>query len=265
MIRIDNLPMKIVAVTQARTTSTRLPRKVLMEIGGKTILEIHLRRLQTSKLVDKLIVATTVNEQDEAIAEIAKSLNIPVSRGKELDVLDRYYQAVKAENADYIVRITSDCPLVDGKIVDETVRFTIDNKLDYCSNRMKYTYPDGIVVEVFKFDALEKAWREAKLSSEREHVAPYIWKNSTYYGKTLFSSGNFCGIETDYAGVRITIDEATDFELLKILIEKFGFDKDWQIYADEVLNNPHLQQINGYIEKNEGYAKSLVEDKLKQR
>lgn len=164
--------MKIVAVTQARTNSSRLPRKVLMEIGGKTILEIHLRRLQNSKLVDKLIVATTVNIEDDAIVKIAESLNIAFFRGDEKNVLDRYYQAVKRENADYIVRVTSDCPLIDGKIVDETVEFAVKNELDYASNRLKHKYPDGIVVEVFTFAALEKAWREAELASEREHVAP---------------------------------------------------------------------------------------------
>lgn len=254
--------MKIIAVTQARTTSSRLPRKVLLEITGKTILEIHLRHLQNSKLVDKLIVATTVNRDDDPIAEIAENLNVACFRGEEKDVLDRYYQAVKSENADYIVRVTSDCPLIDGKIVDETARFAIENKLDYCSNRLKYKYPDGIVVEVFTFAALEKAWREAKLESEREHVAPYIWKNSTFFGKKMFLSDNFCNIETDYSGVRVTIDEAADFELIKILIEKFGFDKDWQTYADEILSKPELQKINGYINKNEGYIKSLVEDRI---
>lgn len=252
--------MKIVAVTQARTNSTRLPGKILLEICGKTILEIHLNRLKTSKLVDKLIVSTTVNETDDAIVEIAEKLNIEFFRGDETDVLDRYFQAVKNENADYIVRVTSDCPLIDGEIVDETVNFALRNELDYCSNRLEYHYPDGIVVEVFTFAALEKAWNEAKLASEREHVAPFIWKNSTFHGRNLFKSANFCGIEKDYENVRLTIDEKDDFRLLKILIEKFGFDQSWKIYADEVLNDPDLKSINGNIEKNEGYLKSLKTD-----
>ncbi len=254
--------MKIVAVTQARTNSSRLPRKVLMEIGGQTILEIHLRRLQNSKLVDKLIVATTENKDDNAIVEVAEKMNTAVFRGDEADVLDRYYKAVKDENAEYIVRITSDCPLIDGAIVDETVNFAVENELDYCSNRMKYHYPDGIVVEVFTFAALENAWNEAKLVSEREHVAPFIWKNSTFYGGERFKSANYCNIEADYKGVRLTIDERADYELLKILIEQFGIEKNWKTYADAVLNNAELQQINGSIVKNEGYAKSLAGDKI---
>ena len=260
-IREEN-KMKIVAVTQARTNSSRLPHKVLMEIGGQTILEIHLRRLQNSKLVNKLIVATTENKDDDAIAAIAEKINIAVFRGDETDVLDRYYKAVKDENAEYIVRITSDCPLIDGEIVDETVNFAIENELDYCSNRMEYQYPDGIVIEVFTFAALETAWNNAKLSSEREHVAPFIWKKSTFYGGEKFKSANYCNIETDYKAVRLTIDERADFELLKVLIEKFGIEKSWKIYADEVLNNSELQQINSFIDKNEGYAKSLAEDKI---
>lgn len=252
--------MKIVAVTQARTNSSRLPKKVLLEIGGKTILEIHLNRLKSSKLVDKLIVATTGNEADDAIIEIAEKVNADFFRGDETDVLDRYFQAVKHENADYIVRVTSDCPLIDGEIVDETVTFALRNKLDYCSNRLEYHYPDGIVVEVFTFAALEKAWNEAKLASEREHVAPFIWKNSTFHGQNLFKSANFRGIKNDYENVRLTIDEKADFRLLKILIEKFGFDKSWKIYADEVLNNQDLKSINGFIEKNAGYFKSLKDE-----
>ncbi len=254
--------MKIIAVTQARTNSSRLPRKILMEIGGKTVLEIHLRRLQNSKLIDKLIVATTENIADEAIVEIAKNLNIAVFRGSEHDVLDRYYQASKLENPIYVVRITSDCPLIDGELIDEVVSFAIENELDYVSNRMKYQYPDGIVIEVFTFAALKKAWHEAKLASEREHVAPFIWKNSSFCGGKLFQSANFCAVETDYTGVRLTIDEFADYQLLKLLIEKFGIEARWQIYADEVLNNPELQKINYHITKNEGYAKSLAADKI---
>lgn len=255
--------MKIVAVTQARTNSSRLPEKVLLEIGGKTILEIHLNRLKNSKLVDKLIVATTGNEADNAIVKIAESLNIDFFRGDETDVLDRYYQAVKGENADYIVRVTSDCPLIDGEIVDETVTFAIEKKLDYCSNRLEYHYPDGIVVEVFTFAALEKAWKEAKLASEREHVAPYIWKNSTFFGKEIFTSENYCSTTIDYDGVRLTIDEQADFELIRYLIEKFGDEKNWQVYADYVLKSDELKNLNKHIEKNEGYLKSLSEDKAK--
>lgn len=252
--------MKIVAVTQARTNSSRLPKKVLLEISGKTILEIHLNRLKNSKLVDKLIVATTENKADDSIVEIAEKLNIDFFRGDETDVLDRYYQAVKNENADFIVRITSDCPLIDGEIVDETLAFAIENKLDYCSNRLEYHYPDGIVVEVFTFAALEKAWNEAKLASEREHVAPYIWKNSSFFGKEIFTSANYCNTKIDYDGVRLTIDEQADFELIKYLIENFGDEKIWKFYADYVLNSEELKSLNKHIGKNEGYLKSLSED-----
>lgn len=252
--------MKIVAVTQARLGSSRLPGKILLPIADKTILQIHLERIQTSEKINKIIVATTTKKKDEAIVEICKSLNFAYFRGSENDVLDRFYQATKDENPDYIVRVTSDCPLINGEIIDKVIDFTVERGLDYCSNRLIYKYPDGIVVEMFRFSALEKAWNEAVLKSEREHVAPFIWKNSTFYGKDLFTSANFCDIETDYAGVRLTIDEAADYKLLKLLIERFGEDETWEFYADEVLKNPDLQNINGHIDKNTGYAKSLSED-----
>lgn len=252
--------MKVIAITQARYSSSRLPGKILLPIAGKTILEIHLERLRSAKKINKLMVATTT-ENSEEIVEVCKKVNIPYYKGSENDVLDRFYQAAKPENPDFVVRLTSDGPMLDGELVDEVVDFTVENNYDYTSNRMIYNYPDGIVVEVLKFSALEKAWNEANLVSEREHVCPYIWKNSTFFGKDMFTSGNYLGIDDNYEGVRVAVDDPEDYEMVKQIMEKIGLDAGWQVYADAIRADEKLRRINGHIEKNEGYAKSLAEDR----
>lgn len=253
--------MKVIAITQARYGSARLPGKVLLPIAGKTILEIHLERLKSTKTIDKLMVATTIEDSEE-IVKICEQINIPYYKGSENDVLDRFYQAAKPENPDFVVRLTSDGPMLDAELVDEVVNFTIENDYDYTSNRMIYNYPDGIVVEVLKFSALERAWNEANLVSEREHVCPYIWKNSTFYGKDMFTSGNYLGIDDNYEGVRVAVDDPEDYQVVKKIMEKFGLEAGWQVYADAIRADEKLRKINSHIEKNEGYARSLAEDKI---
>src|ERR1019366_2808912 len=183
--------MKIIAITQARTGSTRCPGKILKKINDNTLLEIHLKRILQSKEINQLIVATTINKEDSGIVTISRDLGLSFYQGSVEDVLDRFYQSLQGQKADYIVRLTSDCPLVDPELIDQIIRYTLDNNLDYCSNTLDPKYPDGQDVEVFKFAALEKAWKEATLPSEREHVTPYIWKNSTFKGGKLFKSDNF--------------------------------------------------------------------------
>ncbi len=251
--------MNIVVVTQARSGSTRLPNKVLKKIGDKTLLQIHIERIKQTKLIDDIYIATTDQESDNVIEDLAKELQVKYYRGSENDVLDRYYQTVKDIQPDFIVRLTSDCPLIDPKLIDELVGEAISQNFDYYSNGLVENYPDGQDIEVFKFTALEKAWKDASLTSEREHVTPYIRKNSTFYGQTLFTSNNH-DLDESYRNVRMTVDEPNDFEVIKLIINDLGLEKDWRTYADYYLSNENISTLNKNIVRNEGYLKSINKD-----
>ncbi len=251
--------MDVLAITQARTGSTRLPQKVLKQIQGKTLLEIHLNRIKSAKKISKLLVATTVEKQDDAIVNIVKDLGLEYYRGSVNDVLDRFYQAAKKYNPKWIVRLTSDCPLIDSRLIDTVIEKAQKEELDYCSNTLIEVFPDGQDIEVFKFSALEKAWENAELTSEREHVTPFIKKNSTFMGGELFFSDNF-PCEKSYNKVRLTVDEPNDFEVIKYLINKIGFNGSWMDYTKEYLNSS-ISELNMNIERNEGYKKSIKKDK----
>lgn len=254
--------MKTLAIIQARMTSTRLPGKILMEINGCSLLEINLRRVAKAQRIDKLVVATTTHPADDKTAEAVKKLGFEVFRGDENDVLDRFYQAVRQqpEQPEYVVRLTADCPLIDAAMIDAIVRRTVENQLDCCSNILDPHYPDGQDVEVFKTSALNKAWQEAKLPSEREHVTPFIWKNSTFKGGNLFISENYNEVDKNYGHLRMTVDELSDYKLILTLIEKLGIDLTWREYADYIEQNGEIREINKNQTRNEGLTKSLQAD-----
>lgn len=256
--------MKIIGVTQARIGSTRLPGKVLMSINNKTLLEYHLERAIQSKLVKKWIVATTNEKDSDLICELASKLSLSSYKGSLNDVLDRFYNAVKNEKPDYVVRITSDCPLIDPQIIDCLVKMCVKEKLDYASNTLLPSFPDGVDVEVFTFKALEKAWKEAILSSEREHVTPYIWKNSSFFNKTLFTSSNVKS-DIDFSDIRLTVDQQEDFDLVKILIESLGCNLSYLGYVNFLKENQLILKINSDIQRNEGFMKSLEQETIKLR
>jgi spore coat polysaccharide biosynthesis protein SpsF len=252
--------MIVVAITQARMTSNRLPGKILMEVEGKSLLEIHLRRVSKCAKLNDIVLATTNLETDNVTEQLGKNLGYKVFRGSESDVLDRFYKTVisLANKPDYVVRLTADCPLIDSELVDKIIEYTITKDLDYCSNCLEPKYPDGQDVEVFKFEALYKAWENAQLLSEREHVTPYIWKNSTFKGGNLFCSENFSE-SFDYSDFRITVDEPKDFELIKVLVENLGTEKSWREYTNFIIDN-NLSEINKDFTRNEGLLKSLNND-----
>jgi len=243
--------MKIIAITQARYGSTRLPGKVLKQIDGISLLQIHISRILKSKKIDKLIVATTFEDQSLQIANIAHDLGVKVYRGSTQDVLDRYYQTAKIENPDWVVRITSDCPLIDSSVIDKVVNYAIVHDATYCSNVFPPTFPDGMDVEVFKFFALEDAWKNAKQPFEREHVTVYIQEK--YKEKT----GKYVNYENkeDCSKYRLTVDTQADFDLIEKLIKKLGYDKCWENYIDLIKSNPELFNINNKYKRNEGYFK----------
>lgn len=247
--------MKVIAVSQARTGSTRLPNKVLKEINGKSLLEIHIDRILRSKKINKLIIATTKNKSDDIIEQICSNMKITCFRGDENNVLDRFYQAVKHESAEYIVRLTSDCPLIDAELIDKVVDHATMNKLDYCSNILLETFPDGEDIEVISYKSLEAAWMEADKNYQKEHVTPFIRENSTFMGGKRFSSDNVSS-EKDYGKVRLTVDEQKDLEVMGLLISKLGTNKTWMEYAEEYLNNDDINKLNSNIKRNEGFKKN---------
>jgi len=247
-----------ILITQARTGSTRLPKKVLLKVGDNELLKIQLNRLSLCKEIDKIIVATTISPDDDIIVNLCKGWNQEVKRGSVDDVLDRYFQSLKSLQPQWVVRVTSDCPLIDPNLVDAVIKMAKTTDVDYASNVLEERYPDGQDVEVFKFSALERAWKEATLTSDREHVTPYIRTNSSYKGGKLFNSVNFpCG--DNFSEIRMTVDEPRDFELIKKLIEDLGTNETWLTYTKHILANNYTQ-INSNIIRNEGFLKSLKND-----
>lgn len=251
---------KIVIITQARTGSSRLPGKVLLKAAGKTFLQIHAERLMKITTPHQFIIATTTKENDIKIVEEASRLGIAYSRGSEQDVLERYYQAAKSAGADIVVRVTSDCPFADPVVVDSMLRFFLDHQYDYVSNTFEYTYPDGLDTEIMTFAALEKAYLEAVLPSEREHVTPFIRTHADLLGGTIFKAHNFINPEKPEGITRLTLDEPQDLEVFTQLIEALGPELPWQAYHEYLIKHPGLNEVNSFISSNKGYAKSIKQD-----
>lgn len=252
------IPIRKIAIIQARSTSSRLPRKCLFHLFGKTVLEHIIDRLERVASLDGICVATTINAADDAIAETARKVGAAVYRGSEQDVLDRYYQAAEQEKADVICRITSDDPLKDPGVIEKVMQEFLNNDCDYASNTLRPTYPEGIDVEVFSFAALIKAWQEGKLPSEREHVTPYIWKHPEKF--------NLHSVEQtkDMSKLRWTLDYAEDWVFIQQVYDFLYISKPDFGMADvlKLLEaRPYLKYINTGIVRNEGYMKSLQEDK----
>jgi spore coat polysaccharide biosynthesis protein SpsF (cytidylyltransferase family) len=251
--------MKILAITQARIGSTRFHRKILQTIGERTLLEIHLMRILKSRLVTKIKVATTTEPEASDIALVAAKCGIDVYHGSVDNVLKRLYDTALNEEPDWIVRLTSDCPLIDPELIDMVIRKAVDSDVDYASNTLRPTYPDGLDVEVFKFSALTRAMNEATLQSETEHVTPYIWKNSSYLGGTIFSSDG-CENDIDLSGLRLTVDTPEDFMVIHRLVSALGIEKGWRDYVAYLEASPELMALNIHNTRNEGYQKSLQKD-----
>lgn len=250
--------VKVIAITQARIGSTRLPRKVLLPLGNDTLLGVHLARLSQAKTIDICIVATTNEEGSETIVKLAEAKGISTFQGSLNDVLDRFYQAALPCKPSHVVRITSDCPLIDPELIDKVVKEAVLGGYDYYTNIFVEDFPDGQDIEVFTFEALEKAWNEATTNTEREHVTPYIRNNSSFKGGTLFKSADFPAPD-NFNHVRMTVDEAIDLEVMQWLVDELGTDKDWLTYTKHMLANQD-KLANARIQRNEGYLKSLKKE-----
>ena len=253
----------ILAIVQARMGSTRLPNKAMLKIKGIPVIEHVVRRAMVSKLIDKIVVATTMNRSDDVLEKYIKEKmrGCDVFRGSEENVLERFYLCAKPYKPDIIVRVTADDPLKDAEIIDRAVQFLLnDPELDYVSNTIKPTFPEGLDIEAIRFNALETAYKAAALQSEKEHVTPYIWKN-----RDKFKTMNFEHDE-DLSSWRWTLDKTEDFEFMKAIYEEF-YDKNPNFSYKSVINylknHPEIVGINSSIVRNEGYLRSLNKEKGK--
>ncbi|MBO0356620.1 glycosyltransferase family protein [Hymenobacter sp. BT186] len=236
---------RIGIITQARMGSTRLPGKVLRTIRGTSILEYHVRRLETSGL--PVYIATTTLPADDAIVELARQLNIPCFRGEVDDVLSRYFATATHFGLDVVVRVTSDCPLLDGRLIGAEVQRYVaaaDSHL-YLSNGLIRTFPRGLDFEVFSYALLAEAQQHATSASDREHVTPYIHQNRS--GQVHFAHAVR---EPDASRFRVTLDTAEDFQLLEVLLAQYHADA---LSADELIAlleaHPEVAAINAQIEQ----------------
>jgi spore coat polysaccharide biosynthesis protein SpsF len=235
--------MKTVAIIQARMGSTRLPGKVLKDLGGQTVLARVIARLRRARLIDELLVATTHSPADDALVTECGNCSVALYRGDENDVLDRYYQAAKMARADVVVRITSDCPLIDPEITGKTIAAFMKVLPDYASNALVRTYPRGLDTEVMSIEALSRAWQQARNPHEREHVTPYIYQHPEKF-KILSVTG-----DADYSRQRWTLDTAEDLELIRSIYARFPGDAvfSWRDVLQLVEREPELLKINAAV------------------
>ncbi|MFH1662267.1 MAG: Gfo/Idh/MocA family oxidoreductase [Candidatus Falkowbacteria bacterium] len=245
---------KNLCIIQARMGAARLPGKVLKKVDNMTLLEYEINRVKKSKKISKIVVATSNKPNDDAIEKECNRLGIDCFRGSEDDVLGRYYECSKKyPEYENIIRITGDCPLIDPEIIDKVINVFKQNNLDYASNTLKETFPDGMDIEIFKKSVLEEANINANLLSQREHVTQYIIKNNKFKKGNLSSRNNL-------GHFRLTVDEPKDFEVIKFLIENCELDASYLDYIATLTKNPEAMIKNMNIVRNEGLIKSLKED-----
>jgi spore coat polysaccharide biosynthesis protein SpsF len=239
--------MKIVAIIQARMGSTRLPGKVLMDICGKPMLTRCYDRAKKAETIHEIVVATTNQEKDDVLEDFCRNNGWNSFRGSQEDVLDRYYFAAKEYDANAVVRITSDCPLIDHATIDSVVRSYLvkRDEIDYVSNLLPMrTYPRGLDTEIVSFDALERAWSEDTNPRTREHVTQYIVCNPSKF--------RLMGITNpiDFSYMRWTVDVPEDLELVRMIYSHFGeLDFSWNEVVEFLLARPELLTLNNSVEQ----------------
>lgn len=247
----------IIAVLQARLSSSRLPGKVLKPILDQPMLALQIERIKRSQLIDQLVVATSTSPEDEQISKLCQEIEVVSFRGSLDDVLERVYQAAKPYSPTYLVRLTGDCPLCDSELIDQVIQFHVDGNYDYSSNCLIPTYPDGLDVEICRFQCLEIAEKEATLPSHREHVTPFINQQPD-----RFKLGNYQH-DQDLSYLRWTVDELADFELVRqIYTNLYPQNPSFNMrdILDWLYQHPEWQTHNSKYERNEGFTKSLLAD-----
>lgn len=247
----------ILAILQARVTSSRLPGKVLKPLLGSPMLLRQIERLQKAQKIDRLLVATSNEPSDDLIEKRCEEHGIGCYRGSLNDVLDRFYQAARVFNPEHVVRLTADCPLADPVLIDDVIGFYLEGGFDYASNAIEPTFPDGLDVEIFRFSCLEQAWRDATLPSQREHVTPFIHQQPLQFKIGHYKS------PSDLSHLRWTVDEPKDFELVTMIYEAL-YPRNPDFSTQDILGlldqRPELANWNTTHQRNEGYQKSLKAD-----
>ena len=239
--------MRVVAVIQARVGSTRLPGKVLLDLAGDAILARCVNRTRRAQTLDEVVIATTAKPADDAIVDLCAERGWPCFRGSEEDLLDRYYQAAVAYQADVVVRITSDCPLIEPEIVDRVVREFLERQpdVDYACNVLpQRTFPRGLDTEVMRFDVLERAWREDLNPAWREHVTPYIQRHPDLF--RIHGVTN----EVDYSHMRWTVDTPEDLAFVRRIYDHFGHDRfSWRDVLAVLEGHSEWLEINRHVQQ----------------
>jgi spore coat polysaccharide biosynthesis protein SpsF len=252
--------MKVVAIIQARLQSTRLPRKILLPMSGeRTALQCMLDRVKLAKRVDKIVIAASDSAGDTDLYAYLDSIGQPYFAGSEDDVLSRYYETAKkfCEPDDIVVRLTSDCPVIDPVILDKVIDHYIQERADFASNSLEpYSFPDGMDTEVFSFKNLERAAKEAVLPSHREHVTFYFWQNPQLFKIAYLKN------DKNLSAYRLTLDYPADYELLKQIYAHFSPRNDFSMneIIDYLEANPEIKQLNSEAVRNAGWQSALKKD-----
>jgi spore coat polysaccharide biosynthesis protein SpsF len=254
---------RVVAIIQGRMSSSRLPGKILADIAGQPMLQRVFMRTSRSASVSQTVFATTTDPSDDPVAEYCDFSGIPFTRGSQFDVLDRYFQAAKGANADVVVRITADCPVIDPELIDNVVNTLLEDEYDFACNRLpppwSRTYPIGLDVEACSFKVLEKAWQEAKEPQHREHVMPYVYEGVqlSAMSRELSEGVSPRGLRiallnhtSDFGDYRWTVDTPEDLEFMQQVYSHFDGHDDftWKEMLDLVHDNPELMKINSGVQ-----------------
>ena len=253
--------MKYLAMIQARCGSTRLPNKVMKDLCGKPLLQWVIERVSHSKYIDEVMVVTSIKKDNFPIIRLCTELGIRVGIGSEDDVLDRYYQTAKLLKPEYVIRITADCPCIDAELIDYGIE-QMKKDIDYCSNTIVPTFPDGLDFEIIKFSALELAWKDAKHTYEREHVTQYL-----IHHPELFNQMNIASPIGDFNNERWTVDEDADYRVVSEIYRFFVEQKSDEMFSykdvlDFIKSHSDIKAINSSYERNEGLKKSIEEDRI---
>ncbi|MEP0806401.1 MAG: glycosyltransferase family protein [Chloroflexota bacterium] len=253
----------VIAIIQGRMSSSRLPGKILADIAGQPMLQRVFIRTSRSASVSQTLFATTTDPSDDPVAEYCGFSGIPFTRGSLFDVLDRYYQTAKQAQADVVVRITADCPVIDPALIDDVVNTLLEGDYDFVCNRLpppwQRTYPIGLDVEACRFTALERAWKEAKEPHQREHVMPYFYEGVEL---SIVNRQRSEGVSprgfkvallnhpTDFGEYRWTVDTAEDLEFIRQVYARFDGRDDfsWKDVLNLVHENPELMKINAGVQ-----------------
>lgn len=256
---MNNVAHNVLIIVQARMGSNRLPGKTLAMVAGTPLLEHQLKRMRRARHVGKIVVATTVGKEDDAIETLCAKLGISCFRGSSDDVLERYYRAALAHpDHDVIARVTGDCPLIDPAVMDAVIELFYDEGREYASNIEfgKESFPDGMSIEVFTRGLLERTHGEAKLSSEREHVT------LSMRNRPDLARGHLA-LPENLSHYRMTVDNPEDLEVIAFLIETVGPDAPYQAYVEALEHHPEVRTKNAHLKRYEGLERSLKKEKKK--